>query len=436
MLRRNSYIGLIVVILLVLFPILPWLFMKPLELRFGSGAAIATSIGQLSALLGLAMFSISLILIARLPFLEKYFGGLDRIWQTHRHLGMLGFLLMLVHPLALAIRLVPVSVAEAALFLVPSFADMARTLGIVALLLMMGIIGATLFAHWRYQILLKTHRFLGLAFMFGVLHAFLIPSDISGNTVLAVYCGVLSFAGITAYLYRTVFARVVPKHSYTIIAVKKLHSTLTEVTLRPTEKPLTFKPGQFVFVSFADPALSKEVHPFSISSAPHEQDLRLTIKALGDWTAAVCDLGVGSKALIEGPFGGFTSEQAVTNKEVWVAGGIGITPFLSRARALAEGKDGQKMIDLYYTTNTRDELVFERELSELAMNFKNFRFFPHVSKEQGYLSASTIRQQSGQLTDRDVYVCGPAGMMKSIITQCKEAGVASSQIHAEEFAML
>ncbi len=432
---KKSQLGLVVVVVACLFPAIPWLTMKPLELRFGSMVAWMTSIGQLTALVGMAMFSVSLILIARFRILEPYFGGLDRIFQAHRHLGVLGFLFMLIHPLALAIRYVPVSVASAATFLLPTSSDVPKTLGIVALLLMMGLLFATLFAHWRYQILLKTHKVLGVAFMLGVMHALYIPSDISGNLVLAWYSGGLACLAVSAYLYRTIFARAIPKHHYMVKEVRALDHTVTEVVLTPVEVPLIFEPGQFVFVSFKDVSVSNEVHPFTISSAPHERELRLTIKALGDWTSEMPCLAVGAAATVEGPFGGFTASHATKKSEVWIAGGIGITPFLSRARSLTQMSIG-RAVDLYYTANTRDEMLFLAELSTIAALCPELRIIPHVSKEQGFLTVAHIYEQSGNLANKDVFVCGPPPMMQSIIRQCKDLGVRSSQIHAEEFSML
>jgi predicted ferric reductase len=431
---KKSHIGLGAVILLCLVPVIPWLSMKPLDVRFGSMTAWFTSIGQLSALIGLAMFSVSLILIARLRPLEPFFGGLDRIFKAHRHLGVLGFLLMLIHPLALAVRFIPLSVSTSALFLLPS-EDFAKNLGIFSLLLMMGLIGATLFAHWRYQILLKTHRILGIAFMLGVMHAFLIPSDISGNPLLATYSIGLASLGLMAYFYRTVFSKAIPKYHFVVKDVRALDPTVTEVTLDPLGDRLVFQPGQFVFVSFKDRMLSDEVHPFSISSAPHDRELRLTIKALGDWTTEVPCLEVGASATIEGPFGGFTGARAQRESEVWVAGGIGITPFLSRARAYT--RTGlTRAIDLYYTANTTQEMLFLHELMDIAKENPHFRVIPHASKEMGLLTATRIHAQSGSLASKDVFVCGPPMMMQSIIRQCKDLGVHASQIHAEEFSML
>ncbi|MBP9749439.1 MAG: ferric reductase-like transmembrane domain-containing protein [Candidatus Pacebacteria bacterium] len=431
----RSHIGLVMVILLCLFPIVPWLTMKPLDLRFGSFVMWATSIGQLTALLGFAMFSVSLILISRLKWLEAYFGGLDRIFQIHRHLGFIGFLLMLIHPLALATAFVPVSVASAALFLLPTGSDVLKTLGVMALLMMMSLVAITLYAHWRYQVLLKTHKILGIAFMLGAVHAIFIPSDISNNTALTVYCGGLAFFALSAYVYRTVFAHAVPKHTFSVKEVRSLGVGVTEVVLDPVDAPLVFDPGQFVFVSFKNGGVSSEVHPFTISSAPHERELRLTIKALGDWTSEVPCLAKGADALIEGPFGGFTESSACRDAEVWVAGGIGITPFLSRARALTS-RGLTKPVDLYYTANVREDMLFLRELQLIAQRFPSFRVVPYASKELGFLNAAVLQKQSGPLVDKDVFVCGPPSMMQGLIRQCKDLGVRSSQIHAEEFSML
>jgi predicted ferric reductase len=410
--------------------------MKPLDDRFGSFVATLTSIGQLTALVGLAMFSLSLILIARIPKLEPLFGGLDRIFHAHRHLGSLGFLLMLIHPLALGVRFVPVSVESAALFFVPSLIDIPKALGIIALLLMMALIGITLFAHWKYQILLKTHRYLGMAFMLGAIHGFLIPSDISNNIWLALYSGALAVAGVGAYFYRTIFSRMIPKHHFSVVSVQELSKDITEITMEPEETPLSFTPGQFIFVRFMNGNVSEEIHPFSISSAPNERNLRITVKNLGDYTADLPHLAVGATAEVEGPFGGFTEEKARTPYQIWIAGGIGITPFLSRARALASDPGTAAHIDLYYTTNSREEMLFLQELQQIAARNPQLTIIPHACKEAGYLSASVLAEKSGTLMEKDIFVCGPPSMMSTILRQCRGLGVRSKFLHAEEFSMI
>lgn len=433
---KKAHIGLFVVILLCIFPLVPWIAMKSLDLRFGSYFSILTSIGQLSALIGTAMFSVSLVLISRLRPLEPYFGGLDRVFQAHRHLGTFGFLLLLIHPLTLAVRMIPLSLMSAGMFLVPTLDDIPKTLGIVALLVMMALLIITFFAVWKYQHLLFAHKFLGIGFMLGVLHGFLIPSDISNSTVLTLYIGALALFGTGAYAYRTLFKGAIPKHYFMVDEVRQLSESVVEIVLEPTGEPLDFLPGQFIFVSFNHTLVTNEPHPFSISSAPGERYLRITVKALGDFTRTLPQLTKGTAVTVEGPFGGFTQERVCKESEVWVAGGIGITPFLSRARALLTTERLGKCIDLYYSAATRKELLFLDELEQIARTVPGFTIIPHPADELSYLNAATLQEHSGPLQDKDIFICGPPPMMNSIIRQCKAFGVRSSQLHREEFSML
>lgn len=428
--------GLVAVIILSLFPIVPWLFMKPLELRFGSFVTTTTSVGQLSALVGIVMFSLALLLIARLRILEPYFDGLDRMIKTHRYLGAIGFLLILIHPLALSFRLIPVSVSSAATFFLPTLTDMPKTLGIIALLLMMALLSVTMFAKVRYQILINTHRFLGVAFMLGALHSFQIPSDLSTSGILTVYIGFFVALGTIAYLYRVVFRVFIPKYYYVVQKVAALDHSVTEITMTPAGKHMLFKSGQFIYISFKNGNVSREAHPFSISSAPDAATLRITVKTLGDYTSTLPSLAVGATAVIEGPFGGFTGEHAKHDSEIWIAGGIGITPFLSRARQMQYSNAHPKPTDFYYTANTREEMLFLRELQNISRLHPSFRVIPYASNELGFLTPSAIQKHSGALHDKDIFMCGPPPMMKSLTVQCKELGVTSSQLHSEVFSML
>jgi predicted ferric reductase len=148
----KNHIGMSVVVALTFFPLIPWLVMKPLELRFSDAFFTLTSIGQISGLLGVTLFSLTLILSARLHFMEEYFGGLDRVYRVHSYLGTIAFLLLLIHPLVLAIRLIPLSVVDAAKSLLLG-SDWAVNFGILSLLLMMSLLGITFYMKWRFQYL-------------------------------------------------------------------------------------------------------------------------------------------------------------------------------------------------------------------------------------------------------------------------------------------
>ena len=433
----KNRIGVISIIFLTIFPVAIWLLMKPLGDRFANSFFALSSVGQIAGLLGMILFALTLILSARLKFLEDYFGGLNKVYNIHHISGVVAFILLLVHPLTLSIRLIPISVIEAAKFLIPG-GDWAVNFGILSLLLMMLLLVVTFFSmKMRYQNLKMIHKILGITFFVGALHSFLIPSDISQNMVLRFY--ILGFAGlaILTYLYRSIFGGLmVNKFNYLVEAVNLKNEGVVEIVMSPEGERMNYLPGQFLFVSFIDGGISKEVHPFSISSAPMEEALRITVKSLGDWTTELKNLNVGSTAKIEGPFGEFSYLKGKSKNQIWIAGGIGVTPFLNMLRNLRINRRDDMNIDFYYTTKAGNEMVFTDEIEDITRECSNIRFIPHASNEIGHLSADAIKNISGDMTGKEVFMCGPLPMMNSLRNQFSRVGIHSDMIHTEEFKLL
>jgi predicted ferric reductase len=189
-----------------------------------------------------------------------------------------------------------------------------------------------------------------------------------------------------------------------------------------------------VFVRFETDGVLSESHPFSISSRPDDDNLSLGIKTLGDYTSMVYLLKPGAICSIEGPFGAFSYTKAQSKRQIWVAGGIGVTPFLSMARDLgAEAKD--YAVDLYYSVKNEGELAFALELVQIAKQNSNFKFTPYFSEKNGFLSASFISKNSGGLSGSEVFLCGPSGFMKSLREQFVGLGINNNKIHSEEFSL-
>jgi len=203
MLRIKNNSGWLIIIFLSLLPTVFWCFSKPISARFVSSTTILTSLGQITGLVGMAMFAFTLILSSRLKFLENYFGGLNRVYAAHHIFGSTAFILLLFHPLILAGKFAQVSIRNAALFLLPS-SDWPINFGIIALLLMMIALVLTFFAKLPYQIWKFSHKFLGLAFFFATLHSFFIPSDISRDPILKIYIMTLAAVGTIAFIYRVI----------------------------------------------------------------------------------------------------------------------------------------------------------------------------------------------------------------------------------------
>ncbi|HET7144655.1 MAG TPA: hypothetical protein VFI68_11600, partial [Anaerolineales bacterium] len=220
---------------------------------------------------------------------------------------------------------------------------------------------------------------------------------------------------------------------YKVEAVKHPNNSSTEVTLRAKKGTIQKqRAGQFLFVRFPGHKSLNESHPFTISSAPSEDVLRLTIKASGNFTRDLfSNLQAGMDAIIEGAYGMFDYKTS-GQKQVWVAGGIGVTPFLSFIRDM-NGNLGHD-VDFYYTVRHREEAVFVDEIKAAAK--KNPRLKAHIrfSSTDGSLTIEDIlKNAGGNLREHHVYMCGPLPMVQAFEKKFLEAGVSPGNIHYEEF---
>ncbi|MDF1486563.1 FAD-binding oxidoreductase [Ramlibacter sp. H39-3-26] len=283
----------------------------------------------------------------------------------------------------------------------------------------------------RYSTWRPTHKMMGLVYLLAVGHFMTAPvvlfdrSRPSGLMLMAA-----AVTGVLACLYSVAGMNRRTALPFTIEAVRPLERA-TEVVLKPQHAMMDFLPGQFVFVEVQGKGW-KEPHPFTISSAPGEQRLRVTIKVLGDWTRKVRDeLQPGGAVLVRGPYGKFDSARA-GNQQVWVAGGIGLTPFLSMLRAMQPG-DPRQILLVYAARNERDAL-FLGELKTRVAELGNVSLLTRFS-EQGEFADLPLIQQAwpGELGQRDYFLCGPKPMTDALRSRLRKAGVARGRLHAEAF---
>jgi predicted ferric reductase len=191
--------------------------------------------------------------------------------------------------------------------------------------------------------------------------------------------------------------------------------------------------GQFFFWRFLAPGFWYTQHPFSLSEAPAADSFRITVKSLGDHTARFGRIPVGTRVFAEGPFGVFTDRSRVEEKSLLIAGGIGITP----VRALLEQMGGD-LVALYRVVSAAD-IVLRDELDEIAAaRGVQLRYLvgDHASEEgRDLLSPRHLEELVPDIAERDVYVCGPAGMVNSILPNLVRAKVPRRHLHVERFAL-
>jgi predicted ferric reductase len=152
---------------------------------------------------------------------------------------------------------------------------------------------------------------------------------------------------------------------------------------------------------------------------------------VGDYTRALRGLEEGAEAVVEGPYGSFSHRSVPGREQIWLAGGIGVTPFLSMARSLRYANE--PAVDLYYCVEHAEEAHFLDELQAVAARRGDFRVFLVPRDEVGFLTAERLARESGDLAARDILICGPPAMIESLRSQLRARGVPGERIHAEEF---
>ncbi|MEM7055134.1 MAG: ferric reductase-like transmembrane domain-containing protein [Pseudomonadota bacterium] len=372
-------------------------------------SAILNYFGRLTGIVGLALLLLAAALITRVPGFDRHFGGLTKLWNTHHLLGAGSLLLLMAHPLLLALAATDVSMSAAIALLFPEFSNWQIWSGWLALILMMiflapsfSFFGRPEYQRWKY-----VHRLAGPAVILALVHAFQYGRTMPAHAERWLWL-LLAVLAVGAVLWRFVFSRRITRHKYQVEQVVAVANNLVELVLKPQHHHLKYQAGQFVYLTPYDKTLSAgygEEHPYTVSSSPDEPVLRIAIKDLGDASRAIQTIQPGSLVTIEGPYGDFFPVNG-NPKQLWIAGGIGITPFLGRARHLLRSS---KPVDvcLIYCVQDEARTRFLDELEDIAKQLEGFQVSIHYFYRMGPLDRDFLHQHCSDITDRDVFICGP-----------------------------
>lgn len=367
----------------------------------------------------------SIVLSTRASIFEDWFGGLDRMYQVHRIVGVLAALFALVHFFGVP-KALPEGANPAVNALVPS-----APLGMLSLIFLVIGLFIALNRKIRYSFWRPTHKIMGLVYILVFGHFFTAPpvfvAQFSASGLMLLAAGIV---GILSMLYSVFGMNRRTAVPFSIEVVNPLERA-TEVVLKPASQSLEFKPGQFAFVEISGKGWS-EPHPFTISSAPGEDRLRFTMKVLGDWTRKVREeLQPGVDVKVRGPYGRFDAANA-GDKQIWLAGGIGLTPFLSKIRAMQP--DDKRHVHLVYAAREAQDAIFLDELKEHAARLSNVTLVPLFSDEGNFARVDMMKQKlPDPLDSYEYFMCGPKPMVDGIMKDLKAEGVPRHKIHTEAF---
>lgn len=365
----------------------------------------------------ITVFAANFLMATRSRWIEKLFGGLDKMYLIHKRAAVIATVLIIAHFIFVPRDLTSFTPGKPMGFYA------------MALILLGVVVSAVPFFKKKvpYHKWLNFHRLMGIFYVLAIVHGAMVNSLIKELPITRIYVFGMSLIGIGAWFYKAfLFGLFNKKLSYEIVSVKSLGNGLTELILLAKDKTLEYTAGQFAFFTF--PEISKkEQHPFTISSHPLNDHLRITIKNLGDYTAQIDKLTVGGKAIVEGPYGMFSSKYAKEKEQVWIAGGIGITPFLSLSKDIYTHQ-----VKLYWGVKNEAEAVYKYELEEIAKDNPNFDYSIWPSDEKGHMAIDGLEIEN--LDNKAFFICGPEALKKSLMKQLLSKGVKMEDIYDEEFA--
>jgi predicted ferric reductase len=405
-----------------------------------------TVLMQYSGVLGIGVMSVAMVLAARPVVFEPFLGGLDKMYRLHKWLGISALVIAVSHWL----------LAQAPKWLVglgwlvrpargprPVIDDpvqrflagqrgLAESIGEWAFYAAVALMLLALLKWFPYRYFFKTHRLLALAYLALVWHSVvLLKFDYwSGplGPMMAVLMAAGSVAAVQVLLRRVAVGRQVVGE---VVAMTR-HPALGVLALGIQCKGrwAGHAPGQFAFVTLH---AQEGAHPFTIASAwSGDGRIDFIIKALGDYTASLVDrVKIGDVAKVEGPYGRFNFEGA-QRRQIWIGGGIGITPFVARMKGLAQTPDG-RTIDLIHTTAVHDAQALGLLAQDAAA--AGVRLQVLWDERDGRLDAARLTQLVPDWRDADLWFCGPAGFGQALKRDLAALGQAPGRFHQELFEM-
>lgn len=389
---------------------------------------------DLGRYLGLAAFwGLALLIISGdlARYLDRFF-GLDRIIKFQRKFSLFATALAVLHP-----AMFMLSTGSITGFIIPDFSIPPLAAGIVALYIFVAFyVASKLYKRISNQAWQYLHVVSYLLFFLSLYHALNWGSDSSNPLIKAAFAATAS-AVIIAIAYRTIHKiRKMREGHFEVRDLVKETGDVFTVAVKPPEG-FCFKAGQFCFLRIDKGRLYAR-HPFTISSAPHEEMLRFTIKDTGAFTKEAGKLKKGDAISVEGPYGRFYLRD---NKKdlIFIAGGVGITPFLSLLKDVLQNDRRSRNISLIYGSQKAVDIIAKGFLDCLPEQGIKLTYV--LSQEErleegfakGRINETIISENVRDIDNTLFYICGPAAMKDALKKILLAMGARKKDIIVEDF---
>jgi len=399
-------------LLLLEIPRETWLTTATLSLALGTAA--------------LALMGAAALLGGRWPIVESALGGLDRVYLTHKWLAVWALAFASFHFVFRAE--LEAWELESIFSLPPGTTRFVRELSFVALMVivLLALNRKIPYDKWRLW-----HKLSGPLFLIVILHWLTIRSPVRLDSPAGIWLAGIAVLGITGAAYKLLLYPFLAKHAeYRVVAVSPGASAL-HLQLAPVSHPIAFQPGQFGFLRMMEDDL-REPHPFTIVGGERGGHVHFVIRALGDFTERLVQRTTpGMHAEIYAPYGRFLRRTGAA-REVWIAGGVGISPFIAWLTD-PQATHLDRVTLFYFFTPGREfpsSAVLERLARERGAEFVAVSSGPSSPELTNRLDE--IVRDVGP-ADVQIAFCGPKGLLRHVRSLLRERGIPESNLRFEYF---
>lgn len=436
-----------------------WLVAEPAVLQPSSLGALRDPLLQGTGILAIAMMSVAMIFALRPRWPERWMDGLDKMYRFHKWLGIGGLILAVLHwlvseapkwlgglglsqgPARQARTGVPSADTTIVEQIMRSLHSAAEGIGEWAFYAAVVLIVAALVTRIPYRLFYKTHRLLAVVYLALVFHSVVLLKQSYWLSPIGLVMALLMAYGTFAAFVLLIWGPGAGRKADGTITFLHYYPNL-HVMEGETDVPEGWpghKAGQFAFVTSSP---SEGAHPYTIASAwdPSVHKMTFITKELGDWTARLKEtLQVGTAVKVEGPYGCFTFDDDCP-RQIWIGGGIGITPFVARMKQLAAERHSgavshpDQAIDLFHTTADWNEEAIAKMRADAEASGVSL----HVSHDarDGLLTGERIRAVVPEWREASLWFCGPTGFGAALKADFAKNGFPASQrFHQEIFSM-
>ena len=366
----------------------------------------------------------------------------------HKHLSIFAGLLLVAHIVSLMLdTYIRFRWYEVFLPFASHFKNAYVGIGIIGFYLFAAILISSLFFRARFPRQWRTLHYLTYPLFFiGLIHGIFVGTDTQYLSIQIMY-GITGTIGIALTAYRNAYPYLQKKYAVVVESAQLATKDIVDLTLTQDNGAAfpPFKPGQYVALAAygANGKLGRK-HYFSIAGSPNDRTrMRFGIRVLGHFTQSIAKMHHGDRLALFGPYGDFTFDPETMRRVVFIAGGVGITPFLSTIRYAAENRLANDLT-LIYSNKSRESTAFYDEISAIAEENQHLKAFFLMSEEKptteeearlfGRLDETKLRYATGnELTNTYFFLCGPPPFMDAATKLLRRCGVSPYFIRKEQF---